>query len=170
MVACTCWPNATPITAKKRKQAKQNARETKECAVRCKGDARLGVEDPRLRVLERSAIPKAGRGLATTVARRKGERLAEFGGRVDRQATHEGYAMAMLDGKFLHAERDKTGLAQLANACRKSDIAEGTCRGNNARLAFSSATGRFSLKAIRNLRANEEIFVSYGAKYWRPLR
>jgi uncharacterized protein len=120
--------------------------------------------------IKQSRIRGAGKGLVTTKARKKNEKIADYTGTIRTQAEYDsydsGYGLAIPGGLVLDADSTQDALGRYANSCRKANKDRGECRGNNARLAYDNRSRKASVKAQRNLRAGEEVFVSYGRGYW----
>ena len=107
-----------------------------------------------------SNIPMGGLGLFTTVARKKGSKVANYTGTVS--ARPKGlYSVAISKGKFMNSESTQNAVGRYANTCRKKD--KSACKGNNAK--FSVHRGQVALKATRRVPAGQEVYVSYGRGY-----
>jgi hypothetical protein len=109
-------------------------------------------------------------GLFTTVPRRKDENIIAYTGeQLSRRALNErypgdrlaAYAVQITKERFVDArDPQRSSVARYANDCRR-----GVC---NCR--FSVHNGVVSLRATRAIPAGSELFVRYGADYWRPRR
>lgn len=122
--------------------------------------------------IKKSGIPGAGNGLFTTIDRRKGDTVAEYTGKVvpaskfldDKYKSAYGYQVDK--NTVIDAKSTQSALGRYANDCRSR--ARG-CKTNNAKFAKHKRRGKWSvrLKAKRNIKKGEEVFVSYGRSYWR---
>jgi hypothetical protein len=118
-----------------------------------------------------SQIPDAGLGLFTAIPIYAGEHIARYTGRiltdaVSDQLIAEGedeYFLLLPDGRILDAGSDVKCAAAYANdACGLVRIG----RRNNARFDALDEQ-HIVLAATRNIKAGEEIFCAYGARYWK---
>lgn len=124
--------------------------------------------------VKKSQIPGAGKGLYTKVDFKKGERIIEYLGEIiteaelDRRAEKDifGYAFFVSKRKCIDAYYTPEALARYAND------AKGLTRikelKNNCSYAIWKNRGW--IETERNIKAGEEIFVSYGAEYWKDIR
>ena len=104
-----------------------------------------------------SHIPKGGLGLYTTVARKKGSKVANYTG--DVAAKPKGlYSVAISKNKFMNSESTQNAVGRYANTCRKKDKPK--CKGNNAK--FSVHRGQVALKATKNIQPGTEVYAAYG--------
>jgi SET domain-containing protein len=125
-------------------------------------------------VVKKSTLPKAGKGLFTKKDIRKGERVIEYLGEViteaelDRRAENDiyGYAFYISKKKCIDAYYTPNELARFANDARGLVKIKGIK--NNC--CYEIWKNRGWIKAERNIKAGEEIFVSYGAEYWKDIR
>jgi uncharacterized protein len=117
-----------------------------------------------------SQIPNAGDGLFTvidiykeeTIAIFKGEILSEFEAKIRADAGNDGYFINLLDGSIMDSGNVEC-FAKYAND------AEGLVPSkfkNNARITLD-LNDNVCIEALRNIRANEELFCSYGKGYWK---
>jgi hypothetical protein len=69
----------------------------------------------------------------------------------------------------IDAASTQRDLGRYANDCRAADERAGHCKGSNARYSVSNRNNatRIHLKATKNIPPGSEIFVSYGASYWK---
>jgi hypothetical protein len=118
--------------------------------------------------VRRSTIPKAGKGLFTTVAIVKGKRIAEYKGRLVRwkdvkyEDATNGYLMYITSQAVIDARPSKA-LGRYTNDARGSGRINGLR--NNAE--YVSENTRCFIEATRNIKAGEEILVGYGKDYWK---
>jgi uncharacterized protein len=125
-------------------------------------------------VVKKSTLPKAGKGLFIKRDVKKGERILEYLGEIiteaelDRRAENDiyGYAFYISKKKCIDAYYTPEALARFAND------AKGLVRikGINNNCCYEVWKNRGWIKAERNIKAGEEIFVSYGAEYWKDIR
>jgi SET domain-containing protein len=125
-------------------------------------------------VVKKSSLPDAGKGLFTKRDIKKGERFIEYLGEVvteaelDRRAEKDifGYAFYISKKKCIDAFYTPNELARYANDARGLNKIKGVK--NNACYVVYKNSGW--IKAEKNIKAGEEIFVSYGAEYWKDIR
>ncbi len=107
-----------------------------------------------------SHIPRAGMGLYTTTARKKGTPIALYTGIV--AAKPEGlYSVALPKGKFMNSTSSQNAVGRYANTCRSKN--KPACKRNNSKFAINK--DKVSLKATKNIQAGNEVYVSYGPGY-----
>lgn len=117
-----------------------------------------------------STIAEAGLGLFTTVARRKGDRIVPYQGKVvhrDAADEHYGgvYVLQLTATRFIDAASPSSGAGRYSNTARAHNIAHHQCRGNNAHFTIHRATNSAWITATRNMDAGEEVFTAYGSSY-----
>ena len=122
--------------------------------------------------LSESGIPRSGLGLYTSIARRDKQKIADYTGQVKSttawNAGGEGnYGIKLNRNEVLDARSTQTALGRYANDCRKKNKKKRHCSGLNAKIAVNSRTKTASLRATKNIRAHSEIFVGYGAHFWK---
>lgn len=124
-------------------------------------------------VVKESTLPGVGKGLFTKVFIPKGTRITEYKGKAmtwkQAQALpdeHNGYVFWFSNSHVIDAWDTDEGVAHFANDAsgivRKPGIV------NNAE--YEIENGRCYLVATRRIPAGSEIFVGYGAEYWRAIR
>ncbi len=124
--------------------------------------------------VKKSKIPGAGKGLYTKVNFKKGERIIEYIGEIiteaqlDKRAENDifGYAFFVSKRKCIDAYYRPEALARYANDAKGLTRVKGLK--NNC--CYSIWKNRGWIEAERDIKAGEEIFVSYGAEYWRDIR
>ena len=124
--------------------------------------------------VKRSGIPKAGKGLYTKRDIKKGERIVEYLGEiitdkeVGKRAERDlyGYVFHVSKKKCIDAFYDMEALARYANDAKGLIKIKGIT--NNA--YYDVWKNRGWIMAEKNIKAGSEIFVSYGAEYWRDIR
>jgi SET domain-containing protein len=120
--------------------------------------------------IQPSQISGAGKGLYTAIDIFKGEIISIFKGerlterqvqlRVDKD--QDKYFIELLDGSIIDSMKTKC-FAKYANDARG---ASGSAHKNNAQIALDEEE-RVGLIATKNIKAHQEIFCSYGKRYWR---
>jgi uncharacterized protein len=125
-------------------------------------------------IVKKSQIPGSGKGLYTKRNIKKGERFIEYLGEVitekelDKRAEKDiyGYAFFVSKKKCIDAFYTSEALARFANDAKGLTRVEGLK--NNS--CYEIWKNRGWIKAERNIKAGEEIFVSYGTEYWRDIK
>ena len=126
--------------------------------------------------IKKSQIPSAGQGLWAEKDFKRGEIIVKYDGDKitwkeceRRNEAQEGYG-----GYYLYISKRNCIDAQYTNWAqgRYANDAAGLCRieglRNNAR--YEIIKGEAFIKASRNIKAGEEILVSYGRGYWSTLK
>lgn len=117
-----------------------------------------------------SQIPDAGDGLFTvidiykdeTIAIFKGEILSDLEAELRATAGKDAYFINLLDGSILDSQNVEC-FAKYANDAEGLVPSEFK---NNARITLD-LNDRVCIEALRNIKANEELFCSYGKGYWK---
>lgn len=121
-----------------------------------------------------SGIPKAGKGLFTKRDIKKGERVIEYLGEIitDKECNKRaekdqyGYVFYISKKKCIDAHHTPEAMARYANDARGlvkvKDVKNNAC--------YEVWKNRGWITAEKNIVAGSEIFVSYGAEYWRDIR
>jgi len=123
-------------------------------------------------VVKTSLIPQAGQGLFTTTLIPKGTRVVEYKGRVTDWKNvrsdngDNGYIYFMKRTHVIDASRALSSLARFSNDARGLTRIKGL--DNNAEYVEDGL--RVYIVSKREIRAGEEIFVSYGPEYWKTIR
>jgi uncharacterized protein len=117
-----------------------------------------------------SQIPGSGNGLFTAIgiykdeiiAIFKGEKLTDIQAKKRAKEGNDAYFINLLDGSIMDSMNVKcfAKYANDANGLTKSNYK------NNASITLDDY-GNVCLKAIRNIKAYEELFCSYGKRYWK---
>ena len=120
--------------------------------------------------LNSSRIPNSGTGLFTAITIYKEEIISIFKGRILTQSEakikaekgNDKYFINLLDGTIMDSMSVKcfAKYANDATGFSKSDFK------NNAKISLDE-TGNVCLIATRKIKQEEEIFCSYGRKYWQ---
>jgi SET domain-containing protein len=126
-------------------------------------------------LVKKSQIPGAGKGLFAKRDFKKGERILEYLGEIitdaecDRRAEEHdqyGYIFYISKKKCVDAYHTPEHLARYANDAKGLTKVKGL--NNNCCYSIYKQSGW--IKAEKNIKVGEEIFVSYGAEYWRDIR
>jgi uncharacterized protein len=121
--------------------------------------------------VKKSQIPKSGKGLFTTCAIRKGQRIVEYKGRLHKwkdikyQDASNGYLLYMTSQAVIDARASKS-FGRYANDAAGLSRVDGLK--NNAEYLYEGK--RCYIEAKRFIAAGEEIFVAYGREYWSDRR
>lgn len=118
-----------------------------------------------------SSIPGAGLGLFSNANIPKGSRIVEYKGKITswheaRLDATNGYIYFIKPDYVIDARDFPKSLARYANDA--SGLVKAKGKTNNAR--FESEKLRVYLVAAKDIAAGDEIFVSYGKKYWDTVR
>lgn len=122
--------------------------------------------------VKKSTLPKAGKGLFTTIDIPKGKRFAEYKGKI--QPWRDVKDQDGINGYLMYINRNVVinGLNAVKTMARYANDAQGLVRikgvQNNAE--FISEGKRCFLDAKRNIKAGEEIFAGYGKEYWTLIK
>ena len=121
--------------------------------------------------LKPSGIPGAGRGLFTLKAIKKGATIVVYRGERVTQDEYDkhpsGYGVAIPGGMVIDGRSTQSSLGRYANDCRAGNRRAGQCSGNNAELVYDEKPFKLRIQAVKNIPANREVLVSYGARYWK---
>ncbi len=125
-------------------------------------------------IVKKSKIPGAGKGLYTKRDIKKGERFLEYLGEIitekelDRRAENDlyGYAFYISKKKCIDAYNTPQALARFANDAKGLTRVDGLK--NNS--CYDIWKNRAWILAEKNIKAGEEILVSYGAEYWKDIK
>jgi hypothetical protein len=115
----------------------------------------------------KSQIKNGGLGLYTTVPRKKDQKIADYTGKVTtfNPPNDSDYVLQLTKDRFVDAENPLTsGYARYANDAKKKDLP----LRNNAKFSYNRTKKECVLKANKNIKANSEVMVPYGAGYWAP--
>ncbi|MES2656084.1 MAG: SET domain-containing protein-lysine N-methyltransferase [Bacteroidota bacterium] len=112
-----------------------------------------------------STIQQAGNGLFTAMPIYKNEVIAIFKGKIlsNQQARQlaeaklDGYFINMVNGSIMDSRNTKCFAKYANDALSKNK--------NNAQITLDS-NNKVCLQALRDIASGEEIFCSYGKKYW----
>lgn len=124
--------------------------------------------------VKKSTIPNSGKGLFTKRDIKKGERFVEYRGEIinwkecDIRAEKDegGYVFFISKNKCVDAFHTPNELARYANDAKGLVKIKGI--NNNSVYEIYKKSGWIA--ATKDIKAGSEIFVSYGAEYWRDIR
>ncbi|MBL7862831.1 MAG: SET domain-containing protein [Cyclobacteriaceae bacterium] len=123
-------------------------------------------------VVKQSSLPRAGKGLFTAIPIKKGSRIVEYKGRIERwkdvkdQDGHNGYLMYINKNVVINALSAKNTKGRFANDARGMSRVRGVS--NNS--LYVSVGSRCYIEATRDIEKGEEILVNYGKPYWDLVR
>ena len=148
---------------------------TKSSGLRCRRNtciyAKYCFQHTRVKLglyLAKSSIPNAGKGLFTLHPIKKKAKICDYTGELVRLAGFEGdYGIQMNKKLVLDGRSTQSALGRYANYCRSKNKKKGECTGQNSRFVINNKKKTVYLKATKNIPAHGEIFVSYGANYWK---
>jgi uncharacterized protein len=131
---------------------------------------KIESKEPDYLYIKESQIPGSGNGLFTAIPIYKDEVISIFKGKIlsDKEAQYgatngeDGYIINMPDGTILDSMKVKC-FAKYANDALGFVK---TKYKNNSKITFDE-NGNVCIVANRNILAGEEIFCSYGNKYWK---
>lgn len=123
-------------------------------------------------IVRKSTLPYAGKGLFTRVDINKGARIVEYKGRV--QPWREVKDQDGINGYLMYINRNVVinALPAVNTLGRYANDAHGLVRISGVRnnSEYVSEGKRCFIEATRNIKAGEEIFVSYGRAYWNLMK
>jgi SET domain-containing protein len=126
-------------------------------------------------VVKKSQLPKSGKGLFTKEDIKKGDFIVEYKGEIitDKEATRRaekddiyGYMFFINKNLCIDAYHTPQHLARYANDAMGLARVEGFK--NNAE--YEIVGKKCFIKATKNIKSGEEIFVSYGKEYWKVIK
>lgn len=119
--------------------------------------------------IETSQIPDSGKGLFTAIPIYKGETIALFKGEILSKPEAKNRAKAGNDLYFINMPEgnimDSMHVMCFAKFANDATGALGSRFKNNTHIVLNDE-GQVCIQALRQIKANEEIFCSYGKKYW----
>ncbi len=134
------------------------------------------VVDPALLFVKESTLPNCGKGLFTKVDIKKGSLIVEYKGekitwaeglkRNENHAFQSPYLFYITAKNCIDAEYTLDALARYANDAKGHTKVKGLT--NNAEYAVIKRVP--FIMATKNIKAGEEIFVSYGDDYWKAMK
>ncbi len=118
-----------------------------------------------------SGIKKSGDGLFTLKPIKKGETVTSYEGKLmttsDWKKNPSNYGIQITKNYVIDARDTQSGLGRWANDCRPQNRTEGDCATNNCKFSVNKQRKTAKIVATRNIPAGSELFVSYGANYWK---
>ena len=123
-------------------------------------------------VIKKSTLPQAGKGLFTRYFIPAGTHIIEYKGRVTtwnevkEKEADNAYIMYVNRDHVINALPYKKALARYANDAK----GVGKIRGLRNNAVYATVKKRVYIKAIRDIKAGEEILVDYGKSYWQTMR
>jgi SET domain-containing protein len=123
-------------------------------------------------VIKRSKLPKSGKGLFTTKAISKGERIVEYKGKVRTwkeimsEPGFNGYVYYITRNRVIDALKTIKTFGRYANDARGLTKIKSVT--NNA--TYVMEDGKVYIDALKNIPAGGEILVSYGKEYWQIVK
>jgi len=122
--------------------------------------------------VKKSGLPKAGKGLFTKIAIKKGTRIVEYKGRL--QSWKEVKAEDGFNGYLMYIHRNAVinALPAVKTLGRYANDAMGIIRieGLRNNSEYVSEGNRCFIEATKNIKPGEEILVGYGREYWNLIR
>ncbi len=124
--------------------------------------------------VKKSQLPGAGKGLFAKRDIKKGERFVEYLGEIitekelDKRAEKDeyGYAFYINSRNVIDAFHTPKELARYANDAKGL----GRVKGLKNNCTYDDWKKRGWIKAEKNIKAGEEIFVDYGKEYWDDIK
>ena len=112
-----------------------------------------------------SNIQNAGFGLYAEKKIKKKEKIDQYKGKLyNRRKTGE-YVLKLSNNKYIDAKHPNSCAGRYCNTCRRANKNANECRGNNAKFAIDNRRNKASIKATKNIKKGDEIFVPYGAGF-----
>ncbi len=125
-------------------------------------------------LVKKSKLPNAGKGLFTTKAIKKGERIIEYKGEIIDWKEYTKRVDENKDGYLFFVSRKKCidafGTPQYK--ARYANDAQGISRTKGLRnnAIYDVIDNKCFIVAARDIKAGEEIFVDYSKDYWKCIR
>jgi uncharacterized protein len=123
-------------------------------------------------IIKKSTLPTAGKGLFTRIDIARGTRIVEYKGK--RQPWRDVKDQDGINGYLMYINRNVVinALPALATFGRYANDALGLVRKEGLRnnSEYVSEGNRCYIEATRNIKAGEEILVSYGRAYWTLIK
>ena len=123
--------------------------------------------------IAQSTIPRAGKGVFAKRDYRKGERIGYYRGDVLSTSQHNRrYGSAQRDHAPYSLQGSKTKIIDASCTRSTMSMINGTRLKKDANAVFrgrmqSKDTGKMPVRAIRPIKKGDEVFVHYGAAYFR---
>jgi len=133
-------------------------------------DNHINASEEDYLYIQTSQIPNSGKGLFTAIKIYKDEVITLFKGKVlthkeaetIAKAGNDQYFINLLDGTIL----DSNFVACFAKYANDATGFSASAFKNNAKIALDEEEN-VCLIALKNIKAGEEIFCSYGKSYWK---
>lgn len=123
-------------------------------------------------LVKRSTLPKAGKGLFTSVDIARGTRIVEYKGKkrkwkeITEDPSFNGYVYYFNRDHVIDAKNTPQHLARYANDARGLSSKDGLR--NNSK--YDEDGTRVYITSMKTIPAGSEIFVGYGKEYWDSIR
>ncbi len=128
-------------------------------------------EESSYLVVKDSQIPRSGKGLFVSVNIAKGELICLYKGEVLSYEEAEQRAARNEDGYFINLGNgtilDSMPVECFAKYANDAHGPSKTTFKSNAEIRLNGSSDTANLVALRDITAGEEIFCSYGRKYWK---
>jgi uncharacterized protein len=138
------------------------------------GFRKLQAEFKMALIVKKSQLPDAGRGLFTTKAIAKGEKVIEYRGEIIEWKQYSERVKANKDGYLFFVSRKKCidAWSTPQYKARYANDAAGFTRvkGLTNNCVYEVEDNRCYIVSIKPIKAGEEIFVSYTKEYWDVMR
>ena len=124
--------------------------------------------------VKKSTLKGAGKGLYTDEFIKRGKRIVEYTGEIitykeydERvQNNHYGYLFYVNKNRCIDAYNHPEALARYANDAKGIQQQKGLLNNSTYRIVGNKCY----IYSFKNIPANAEIFVGYGAEYWRDIK
>ena len=116
-----------------------------------------------------SHIPNGGKGLFTTIDRKRNQRVVPYGGaRISSRVPIGGdYVIEYAPGRFIDGIDVHSSAARFCNDLLPEDKKRGYGKAVNCKYTYDKRTRVVWIETIKRIGMNEELFVRYGRKeYW----
>jgi SET domain-containing protein len=124
--------------------------------------------------VKESQIPHAGKGLYVSVSKHKGDVVSFYRGEVLSYEEAENRAEKGEDGYFINMHNetilDSMHVDCFAKYANDAHGIEKSIFKSNTEIRLSGNPEMACLVALRDIKAGEEIFCSYGRKYWKNVK
>jgi hypothetical protein len=130
--------------------------------------------------IKKSKVPNSGKGVFTTAAIKRNQNIVPYGGLLingdaKNPRVKSDYILELTGDKYIDADPKRciTGIGGLCNMCKRSDVRNGYCPGNNANFHITKKNGRITgamVKSTKPIKRGEEIFANYGPEYFKTVK
>jgi SET domain-containing protein len=121
-------------------------------------------------VIRPSRIVGADSGLYADKDFKRNQKITEYTGDEksldDYNADDSGYGFEYRAGRIIDARSTQSALGRYINDCRTVNRERKECKGNNTKWSVSRRGGNVSIKAKKNIKKGDELYISYGRGYW----